>query len=314
MKTNPKRYLAEYLKSERIKRGNLSTPKYLEKYPEVPISKGYYNELESGRQMIKFDNAEALCQGLKLNREEFYYYLLKDVLPEDVFNTLIRTVPQSTLVEEPTAMVDQLKDEISDLLKAYEKETEKTFYTSGEDTLDYLDRAPVEETFPLLNFVYSKDECTMQELIEVGQKFGISEARVCEILDDFGTYHIARQIPRTDKITRYRKTLYLPPTEKGDRVKKKYLKYEFDRVTSSPDRAVTIGAGKNFINAKFICIKDEHLVLIYKLITKLMATLDAKDTILTERDIHPYFFSIIFSSREEYMTASVTEAHPTHSP
>lgn len=72
-----------YLVSLRIQRNYKSISLYLNDY-KLPISEGYYRELETGKSLPSLDMAAALYKSLQADSGTFYNFLLQDLLPSHI--------------------------------------------------------------------------------------------------------------------------------------------------------------------------------------------------------------------------------------
>ncbi len=88
--------LGSYLRKLRLARGFDSVSDYLRRYP-MPITDTYYRDLENGRKTVSIETSEQICTALEADLHSFYYYYLKDFLPDSITNTL--SPPSKTLSE-----------------------------------------------------------------------------------------------------------------------------------------------------------------------------------------------------------------------
>ncbi len=88
--------LGSYLRKLRLARGFDSVSDYLRRYP-MPITDTYYRDLENGRKTVSIETSEQICTALEADMHSFYYYYLKDFLPESIVDTL--SPPAKTLSE-----------------------------------------------------------------------------------------------------------------------------------------------------------------------------------------------------------------------
>lgn len=95
--------LGTYLRTLRLARGFDSVSDYLRRYP-VPITDTYYRDLENGRKTVSIETSEQICTALEADSHSFYYYYLKDFLPENILKTL----------SPPTKALSELSDKQPD--------------------------------------------------------------------------------------------------------------------------------------------------------------------------------------------------------
>lgn len=79
--------LGSYLRQLRLARGFDSVSDYLRRYP-MPITDTYYRDLENRRKTVSIETSEQICSALEADIHSFYYYYLKDFLPENIVATL----------------------------------------------------------------------------------------------------------------------------------------------------------------------------------------------------------------------------------
>jgi hypothetical protein len=289
--------LGQFLYSERIRRGYESISEYLKNYTNIPISEPYYRDIESGRKKIKADKAETLCKALKLNKKEFYYHLLCNVLPSDILKDLLKPIA-STTFKVASEEFNKLDQKIVVLRKAYEKRLVEEPYIVDKEIVKYLDENF--EVLPLIHFIYMRKICTFEELMEIMRKNNIKKP-FTQIIHEFKKYNIAMINHEEKTIARYRKIFKIPKNDMGIRLKDRFLKTEIDEAIQAPDREQIIGPQNTFVYSGIVCIKNgDSLRRTSDKLTELLAELEVEHSSLDESEAVPYFVSFIFSSREKY--------------
>lgn len=99
--------LGTYLRKLRLARGFDSVSDYLRRYP-MPITDTYYRDLENGRKAVSIETSEQICTALEADMHSFYYYYLKDFIPDSIVKTLAE--PSKTLGEPAPTEADILPD------------------------------------------------------------------------------------------------------------------------------------------------------------------------------------------------------------
>ncbi len=289
--------LGQYLYSERIRRGYNLISEYLKNYTNIPISEPYYRDIENGRKIIKVDKAETLCRALKLNKKEFYFHLLSDVLPSDVVKELLKPVTGTTF-KVASEEFNKLDQKITVLRKAYEKRLVGEPYIVDEEIVKYLDENF--EILPLIHFIYMRETCTFEELNEIVRKNDIRKPFV-QLIDEFEKYNIAIVNHSKKTITRYSKIFKIPKTNLGVVLKDRFLKTEINETIQATSREQLIGPKNTFVYSGVVCIKSgESLKRTSNKLIELLAEIEVESSGLDAREAVPYFVSFIFSSREKY--------------
>src|SRR3989338_6874105 len=285
----PKTNLGQFLYSERIRRQYESISDYLKDYTNIPISEPYYRDIETGRKKIKVDKAETLCKALKLNKREFYYHLLGDVLPADIMKELLKPIVNTTF-KTPSEEFNKLNERISILRKAYEKKLIEEPYIV-DDKIEIL---------LIIYFIYMRKISTFEELQKIIVKNNIKK-QFTQIIDEFERYNIAIINRKEKTVVRYRKIFKIPKTEMGIKFKDRFLKSEIDEATRTIKKEQTISPDNTFIYSSIACIKNGMgLKRVSDKLTDLLAEIEVEESSLDEYDTVPYFVSIVFSSREKY--------------
>lgn len=83
-----------YLRTMRLSRGFDNINDYARHY-QLPITAGYYRDIENGRRILNISSAEQICLALKADLHEFIYHFLEGMVPEPVFKQL--KAPNSSL-------------------------------------------------------------------------------------------------------------------------------------------------------------------------------------------------------------------------
>ncbi|MDR2720053.1 MAG: hypothetical protein LBC03_04545 [Nitrososphaerota archaeon] len=93
--------IGQHLYAARIRREYESISYYRKNYADIPISKSYYRDIDSGRKPIMLGTAEMLCQVLKLEKTEFFFQLLRDLLPPDAADSLLKPISNTSFQSSP---------------------------------------------------------------------------------------------------------------------------------------------------------------------------------------------------------------------
>jgi hypothetical protein len=287
--------LGQFLYSTRVKRGYDSISEYLRNYTDMPISDSYYRDLETGRKIVRLDTAETLCQSLKINKKDFFYHLLLDILPTDVAEDLLKQIPDETF-KSPSDEFSKKEQEISTLREAFEKRLVEEPYIVGSDVLEYLNDNF--EVLPLIHFIYIKNKCTFEDLEKIMEKNHILEP-LTQIIKDFEIYKIT-SINWDDKtVARYSKIFRIPRTVFGIKFKDKFLESEIEQTLKMPNREPKIGHSSNFVYSSVSAFKGEDgIAKISDKISGLIAQIEVEES--HDNDAFPYFIAIVFSERENY--------------
>lgn len=291
--------LGLFLYSVRIRRGYEGIGEYLKNYENFPISETYYRDIETGRKIIKIDTAEKLCNALKLEQKEFYYHLIKDVLPIDIFKDLLKPV-ETTSFNAASEEIDKLQQNVNVLRRAFEKKLLDDVYEVDDDIVDYLDNNF--EILPLVHFIYMKEHCSFDELDQICQINHMS-LDLSKTLLDFKKYNIAEINFETNTVSRLQTDIRIPRNEKGIELKDRFLVYEINETLRDKVRGKVIGTNNTFIQSRILCMKTgAGLARVSNKIIDLIAELDVAHSSLDEPDTMPYFVSVVCSSRENYRT------------
>lgn len=108
-------HLGQFLRTIREQRGYESIQEYARKY-HLPVSYVYYTEIESGKKSISLDSSKPLCEALEVDLVSFYYYVLKDILPDDVQDDFLSLVPFRTVT-----VPEDLTKKTAQITQAYQK-------------------------------------------------------------------------------------------------------------------------------------------------------------------------------------------------
>lgn len=289
--------LGQFLYSERIRRGCDSITDYLKNYTNIPISEPYYRDIENGRKKIKVDKADKLCSALMLNKKEFYYHLLSDVLPSDVLKELIKPVAATTF-RIASEEFSKLERQVSTMRKAFAKKMMEEPYVVDNDIIQYLNNNF--DVLPLIHFVYMKEKCTFREIDQIIKKNNIKR-KLSMVASEFEKYDIASVDKKNKTISRFSKIFRVPRNESGIKFKDRFLEDEIKIAINAPNKEQSIKPRNTNIYSSILCIKNgESLNRIENKLTDLLAELEVESSSLDEKETVPYFVSIIFSSRENY--------------
>jgi len=294
--------IGQYLYATRIRRDYESISDYLKNYADIPISESYYRDIESGRKLIRLDTAEMLCQALKLEKTEFFFQLLRDLLPTDVADSLLKPIP-NTAFQSPSEEFERQEQDITLLRKAYEKRLVQEPYIVDAKVVNFLDANF--NLLPLIHFIYLREQCTFKELKEVIEKSGITQSFE-QVINDFEEYHIASVGRDTETITRYSKSFRIPRNNTaGVKFKDRFLKSEIEKTLGNANREQKIGPNGDLVYSTISSFKSQDgLEKISTKLSELIAQIEVEES--PERDATPYFLTVVFSSREEYSSGADT--------
>lgn len=287
--------LGKYLYSQRILRKYENISDYLTVYP-LRISESYYRDLEAGRKTVRIETAIEICNALKLEPQEFFYYLLKDILPIEVFETIIKPT-QKGVFEAAGNEIERLSSKIEILRKAYEKAIIEDPFQIDDVVAEYLSNNF--ELLPLIHFIYMRNICTYKEIKQIMKVNHISKD-FSELLVEFKNNYIADIDDNSKTIRRHKRIFRLPPTPNGRKLKDDFVVYETKASTENKNRDQLVASNNSFIFSTITCLNSLGKIKIKEGATNFLASLKAEETDLEAEDTTPFFVSMVISSRERY--------------
>ena len=291
-----KNNLGQFLYSERIRRNGDNITKYLVGY-KIGISESYYRDIENGRKAIRLETAKDLCASLKLDPNEFFFFLLKDVLPDDVFSHLIKP-SQKSVFESASKEIENLKQDLEVFRKAYKsKMAEEGIYEVDEEILKYL--AENFDFLPVIHFVYMRRSCSFDDLKKILKKNNI-EKSFESVMADLVRLKLAYVDKKKRIIQRHKRTFRIPRTPDGVSFKDKFVLHEVKKAIECKNRDDYFSKNNSFIHSSINCLSLKNSEYLINKIADLVAATGAGEVDLEEKNSMPFFLSIIVSSREIY--------------
>lgn len=154
----------------------------------LPISAVYYREIESGKRKIALESASQLCEALQIDYADFYYYLLKDILPPQVESAFTSLMP-------PQPELDQMAQETKKqkVQQAYQKNfvdrlKQRVGYMNAE-TEAYFHQHP--QFMQFLTSIYCQAETSDKELEQLLGKES-QNISIKQVLNDFERLGLVR--------------------------------------------------------------------------------------------------------------------------
>lgn len=172
--------LGLFLCSVRQSRGYSNINEYLRNY-SLPISDVYYREIESGKRQVAMETASQLCEALQIDYADFYYYLLKDILPQEVESAFTTAMPPQPDLDQ--AALDIKKQKVQ---QAYQKNfvdrlKQRVGYMNAE-TEAYFHQHP--QFMPFLTSIYCQAKTSEKELTQLLEK-DCHNISIKQVLSDF---------------------------------------------------------------------------------------------------------------------------------
>ena len=293
--------LGSYLLTKRMERSGASIPEYLARYTTAgsagAISESYYRDIESGRKQIRPQTADRLREQLDLDSKSFYYFLLRDLLPESVFDTLI----SSTASETFRSISDRIEK-----LERRNKNSSRTILNSMTDNITELDYDEIEALrndealLSVIHFVYNRDSATFDEIDQIYSKCGgvgaVSDRLACIFREN--TIYI--NVPEK-RVFRRSKTIKIPLTEQGRLFKREFVTKETEKSLNA-NRISHLSDGPGTLIYSVIVALSRKIYEEIEIdgISRLMSIVGSSEETLSSKDVKPFFVSMIFSSREDY--------------
>lgn len=289
-------HLGRFLRSLRIERGYTNVTQYLRKY-KLPISDVYYRDLEAGRKMVGLENAGALCSALQADLQTYYFYLLKDLLPEQVIQLLVRPVVDDTFesIDEKLAEQNRTHEVYRTVLMQHYS---RQVLSLNEEAIAFFKQNF--ELLPILYFIYSLNGTNEREIGDVAKRNSVSMP-ASQIISQFERLGLVA-IVSAENGSGPRKIRRLKPaiTFSDDELLNKCILWETQKSLSQPRNKVTFeGEGAFVYQGLSMIAKDSHKH-ISRRIMDLITEIRAADIDLLSTEAEPFHYSIIVSTRPEY--------------
>lgn len=290
-----KTYLGKFLEYERNKHKKTISEWISEKKAE--ISEAYYRDLENGRKLPNIKKAGAICDQFDLERSEFFYHLLKDILPKDVFDFLIKPSMRSTYDWD----IGHMERLIKTYRKSYPKNQFNEMYEVTERVVEYLSNNF--EMLPIIHFIYMRDKSSFSEIKIIMKKNKINKD-FDDVLKEIKKFDLANIYEKKQYFSRYKKVFRIPRTEIGLTFKDRFFMHESEcskygnRIFKVHD---AFSPNNTFIYSNINCFDiTKSKQFLEGCLSDLMAAFDAEETELSNEGSVPFYLSIVVSSREEY--------------
>ncbi|MGI8908366.1 MAG: hypothetical protein ACR2IE_17980 [Candidatus Sumerlaeaceae bacterium] len=299
-------HLAKYLYSLRIERGFESVSDYLSEY-QLPISPAYYRSLESasdGGKNIAIETAERLCAALKADQTQFFLHFLKDLLPAGVFKGVIREIPlksYGTLRERRDINKHDVKIYREALAKAIAAES---YIPSDEVLQQFIQRT---DWLPLLHYIYLVSETSREELCRICKNNGIRDT-VDGVISKLVELGVIKEVVENGKhfVRRNMPIFRVPLTDSGKILKNVFTIRETERSIAKARTSDPVREDGSFMQNKIAAYTPEAAERIRRRILDLLAEEAAGGGNL-QKNSQVYYFSVIVSSRPEYMAEAPTQ-------
>lgn len=289
------RNFGSYLFSERVRRKESNLAEFLREY-HLKISETYYRDLETGRKLPHLAKATRLCDDLGLDRAEFFFHLLKDLLPQEVFEGLIKPTAK-TVFNEAGQEIQRLNSMLQTYRKAHLKATQQDPYEVDEAVVRFLDKNF--HFLPLIHFIYMQQRCSFSEieelLIQNGGQMNLEEA-----INGLEKHHLA-SVNRTErKVQRCKRIFRIPQTETGVRFKDRFLSHEIAASLLMPRSQNVLSPEASFVFSGITCYNPSTAGNIKERVADLSAAFDGDETDLEDPGAVPFFIALIISPRLAY--------------
>ena len=287
--------MGKFLYTERITRGFENINDYLINY-KVKISESYYRDIETGRKIARIETLNELCKSFAFEPKILFFYYLKDILPSDIFEVLIKPVQQK-IFDSFSTEINKLKEDVETIRIAYLKRLLAEPYKADNTIVNYL--LGNFEVLPIIHFIYMRKDCTYKDIRKIMDINGIKKD-FDTLLNEFINYEIIHADKSKQLITRHKPTFLLPKTKDGVKLKDKFLIHEILESTQNKNRNNIIGQKNSYISSGINCININHIEKIVNEVACLLATFDSLSDTLDSENTIPFFYSIVISSREKY--------------
>lgn len=288
--------LGSYLYTSRVMRGQPNISGYLQDFGVKSVSESYYRDIESGRKSVRIETGQVLCSELNLDQREFFGLLLKDLLPEEIFSSLIK--PDAlTLFESAEAEVARLRGELDQTRRAFMHQIGDNISEVSEEVVDALEERM--EWLPAIHFIYMRKSCTFPELLRVMEQNDIHDS-LSDVISFLRKYELALIDDQKKLIVRHSPLFRIPASRKGLRFKDRFLMHEMEK-SLKKDRTKSFGEEGTWSHSSIVCLKSTQAAdALMSGVSQLVARIESHESALEDEDARPVFASVLFSSREEY--------------
>jgi hypothetical protein len=292
----PRSNLGTYLYSSRVMRGQSNIAAYLQDYGVKSVSESYYRDIETGRKSIRIETALILCGELNLEQRKFFALLLKDIIPDELFTSLIKP-DAANLFESAEAEVSRLRLKLDQTNRAFMHNIGDNIREISEEVVEALEEKI--DWLPVIHFIYMRQSCTFSELARILRQNAIVDA-LDEVLSFLKNYELALVDDKKQLVVRHAPLFRIPASRKGSQFKDRFLMLEIQK-SLQKERRKSLGEEGTWSHSSIACLKSsEASEALLQGVSQLIAQIEARETALEDEDARPMFTSILFSSREEY--------------
>jgi transcriptional regulator with XRE-family HTH domain len=306
--------LGLYLRELRIQSGAQSVTEYIKSMGALGISETYYRALESGQKTPAIETLSTLSTALGADSFMMFQYYLQDVLPSEIYMKLVNPVAR----EAPSASPKEALEKKEELLATYRAAIQRSassdllddVYLADDEMVQFLDLHF--DLLPLVHFIYMADrDITSAELqqaceannIKRDLKSVIALLRENQIADVRSAGHGAFLIRRFSRMFR------LPKTQKGKRLRARWMKYEVERSTRD-ERADQVKTDGTFSTGMIARYNLDRLGKVQDRISDLLAELHAASSATDDESSFPFFVNVLISPRPEYGSGTEVATAP----
>lgn len=293
--------LGAYLFTKRMERDGDNLSEYLAKYmskdEEKAFSESYYRDLEAGRREIRVQSGKRLCEILDLEEKAFYYFLLKDALPKSAFDQLISPAAVETYTSA-TERIQQLEARLADSAKVLLEHVTDDICELSNEELNWLEED--DALLAVIHFIFNRDAASFDEIDEVYVKAGGRGAIANKLATNFGDRHISVD-RRAQKVFRRSRTVRVPRTPRGLEFKNGFTHKEIAKSFGmEPTTHLSPSLGTMQYSAIVPIHKDRFEEIERDGVARLISLIGATRETLEDKDVSPFFVSVILSSRPDY--------------
>ncbi len=301
------RHLAQYFYSLRIQRGYETVAEYLRFY-SLPISEAYYRALESGTKTgreVGIETALRLCDALDADEEQFFLHLLRDLLPVELFERLVRPIPLRSFKSVAEHQAD-LEHDVQIYRQAMAQARMAESYFPSLEAVDHL--AKNTSLLSYIHFIYLSESCTFSEL-KAFQQAAKLEDDLADVITVFKALDLIElteaEAPSGPRVRKKRALFRVPHSPSGQTLKDLFLAQEIQRSFTSERAALPFQAGTNSFIESFVAAysANAHEGL-RRRVLDVLAELAAHSEDAEPSNAEPYFVALVFSPRPEYVKAT----------
>jgi hypothetical protein len=302
-------YLSRYLYTLRIQSGYESVAEYL-RAKHVAISEPYYRALEAGKKSGKQltpKTADDLCKALGCDRRQFYLHLMKDILPPDVFELLVKPVSLESfdnLRERQRLMEHDRVIYRAEIARARLAES----YIPSEKAVAFL--VENRHWLPLIHFIYLTDETDEVELGAICVKNRI-DADVEYVIHTLQDLDLLRVEPTGSqpkyRIRRHFPIFRVPATPTGDELKRIFLELELQKSLEQPIAHAPFHEDTAFSDSRLEVLTPEMQNALSTRIIDFFAEMAVTPGPRDREFARPYFISLLICPRDEYRASAMSQ-------